>query len=106
MVMVYIPKELLNMGSPETDVTASGNEKPQHQVCLDAFWIDTTEVTNNMFAKFNYNGYKTEAEKEPSRGWVYNSDINSAYGTQMQLGSTHKVQAAALMTLEITRLYR
>ncbi|MBK7319274.1 SUMF1/EgtB/PvdO family nonheme iron enzyme [Candidatus Villigracilis affinis] len=27
------------------------NEKPIHQVNLDAFWIDQTEVTNAMYAK-------------------------------------------------------
>ena len=27
------------------------DEKPQHTVSLDAFWIDQTEVTNAMYVK-------------------------------------------------------
>ena len=30
---------------------AQADEKPQHTVCLDAFWIDRTDVTNAMYAK-------------------------------------------------------
>jgi formylglycine-generating enzyme required for sulfatase activity len=39
------------MGADEHDLQAGADEKPQHQVYLDAFWIDSTEVTNAMFAK-------------------------------------------------------
>lgn len=35
------------MGS-ENDAS---DEKPQHRVILDAYWIDQTEVTNGMYAK-------------------------------------------------------
>ncbi len=37
---------------------------PVHTVYLDAFWIDQTEVTNEMFARFvESTGYVTDAEK-------------------------------------------
>lgn len=39
------------MGSAENDLVAAQDEKPQHQVYLDAFWIDRTEITNAMFAQ-------------------------------------------------------
>ena len=39
------------MGAAETDTLALPDEKPQHRVYLDAFWIDRTEVTNPMFAR-------------------------------------------------------
>ena len=45
---VYVPAGNLLMGSagnPE----AYPNETPQHQVYLDAYWIDQTEVTNAMY---------------------------------------------------------
>lgn len=38
------------MGSKPNDPNAFDNEKPQHTVYLDAFWIDRTEVTNAMYA--------------------------------------------------------
>jgi formylglycine-generating enzyme required for sulfatase activity len=50
--MVYVPEGEFLMGSDELDSLASESEKPQHTVHLDAFWIDQTEVTNDMFAAF------------------------------------------------------
>ena len=53
------------MGSMDADTKALGNEKPPHNVALDAFWVDQTEVTNAMFAKFvSESGYETDAEKK------------------------------------------
>lgn len=37
------------MGSRDDDPDAYDNEKPQHTVYLDAFQIDQTEVTNQMY---------------------------------------------------------
>jgi len=45
MVMVYVPDGPFIMGSENED-----DEKPIHTVTLDAFWIDRTEVTNEMYA--------------------------------------------------------
>ena len=40
-------------------------EKPSHEVYIDGFYIDVTEVTNNQFQKFvNETGYLTIAERE------------------------------------------
>ena len=69
MVMVYVPAGEFLMGSTNLDLDARDDEKPQHTVYLDAFWIDKTEVTNAMFERFvAAAGYKTDAEKE---GWGY-----------------------------------
>lgn len=46
MVMVYVPAGDFLMGSDNGDA----DEKPQHTVSLDAYWIDQTEVTNAMYA--------------------------------------------------------
>lgn len=51
MMMIYVPAGEFLMGSRETDPIADNDEKPQHRVYLDAFWIDQTEVTNAMYAK-------------------------------------------------------
>jgi formylglycine-generating enzyme required for sulfatase activity len=64
MEMVYVPAGEFLMGSTDSDTSASSDEKPQHRVYLDAFWIDRTEVTNEMFEKFVADsGHKTDAEK-------------------------------------------
>ena len=51
MIMVYVPAGNFLMGSTDSDSMANANEKPQHTVFLDAYWIDQTEVTNGMYAK-------------------------------------------------------
>jgi formylglycine-generating enzyme required for sulfatase activity len=48
MVMMYVPEGQFQMGSN----FGGPDEQPVHAVYLDAFWIDQTEVTNAMYAKF------------------------------------------------------
>ena len=72
MVMLYVPEGEFLIGSTDADTEADGNEKPQHKVYLDAFWIDQTEVTNKMFARFtSETRYKTGAETRGS-SWTFN----------------------------------
>jgi len=47
MTLLYVPAGEFTMGSDN----GNADEKPVHQVNLDAFWIDLTEVTNSMYAK-------------------------------------------------------
>ena len=69
MVMVYVPEGEFLMGSADPDPDAGSDEKPQHTVYLDAYWIDKTEVTNAMFGIFaEATGYETDAEKA---GWSF-----------------------------------
>jgi len=51
-LMVYVPAGEFLMGSTEDDGEIEGNEKPQHSITLDAFWIDKTEVTNMQYRLF------------------------------------------------------
>jgi eukaryotic-like serine/threonine-protein kinase len=46
-VMVYVPEGDFIMGSND----AGTDEKPQHNVFLIEYWIDQTEVTNEMYEK-------------------------------------------------------
>jgi len=64
MVLLYVPAGEFLMGSTDADKKElPAFEQPQHLVYLDAFWIDRTEVTNAMFARFvTETGYKTDAE--------------------------------------------
>ena len=49
MEMVYIPAGYFEMGSAENALPADEDEKPLHNVYLDAYWFDRTEVTNEMY---------------------------------------------------------
>ncbi len=51
MVLVYIPAGEFTMGAEDTDRDARDNEKPSRDVYLDAYWIDETEITNEMYQK-------------------------------------------------------
>ncbi len=56
--MVYVPEGQFEMGSNNQDTCFAS---PVHNVSLDAFWIDQTEVTNSMFTVFlNDQGNQTE----------------------------------------------
>ena len=52
MTLLYVPEGEFVRGSEEGDSDAYDNEHPQRPIYLDAFWIDQTEVTNEMFATF------------------------------------------------------
>jgi len=53
MEMVYVPAGNFEMGSSD--------EQTQHDVFLDAFWIDKTEITNSQFCQFlNAKGNQSE----------------------------------------------
>jgi formylglycine-generating enzyme required for sulfatase activity len=61
--MVLIPDGTFQMGSPGGE--GDSDEHPQHAVTLDAFYLDTHEVTNRQFQQFvQANSYKTTAEQE------------------------------------------
>jgi len=48
MPQVYIPAGTFRMGG--LDVRRASNEIPDHDVSIDAFWLDQLEVTNAMYA--------------------------------------------------------
>jgi len=87
MAMVYVPEGNFTMGSTDSQVSqlesqygcdgCFDDEKPQHTVYLDAFWIDKTEVTNAMFQAFvSASGYTTDAEKG-GVAWVFDPNSGS-----------------------------
>jgi formylglycine-generating enzyme required for sulfatase activity len=64
--MVWIPGGEYTRGS--LDPLADPVEQPLHRVRVDGFWMDETEVTNAMFARFvEETGYQTVAERAPTR---------------------------------------
>lgn len=63
--MAWIPGGTFQMGS--TDGLA--DERPVHEVTVDGFWMDETEVTNAQFAAFvEATDYKTVAERPLNPG--------------------------------------
>lgn len=50
-VYVWIPPGAFMMGSSITDTLAYTNERPQHEVVLDGFWIMQTEVTKAQYKR-------------------------------------------------------
>ena len=62
--MVLIPGGTFAMGSEAKG--ARPDERPVHQVKVDPFWMDVTEVTNQEFRRFvDATHYLTTAEKPP-----------------------------------------
>ncbi len=53
MEFVYIPKGCYLMGADKDDAYAKKDEKPQHKVCVDGFFIGRYEVTNKQFKLFD-----------------------------------------------------
>ncbi|MBN1265648.1 MAG: formylglycine-generating enzyme family protein [Anaerolineales bacterium] len=80
MELVYVPEGRFTMGSDGTQWVWNGSmavgdlglqvytdESPAHDIYLDAYWIDRTEVTVAMFRAFvEETGFITTAERE---GW-------------------------------------
>lgn len=62
--MVWVPGGEFLMGSDHQK--AQINEKPVHRVKVSGFWMDSTHVTNDQFAKFvKETNYRTTAEQIP-----------------------------------------
>jgi len=62
--MVWIPTGTYQMGGDNSE--AQPDEFPKHRVNVVGFWMDTTEVTNEQFARFvKATGYVTTAERKP-----------------------------------------
>jgi len=63
--MVWVESKTFIQGAKEGDRYAMPREMPAHQVYVDGFFIDITEVTNKQFKKFvDETNYKTVAERK------------------------------------------
>ena len=84
--MVLIPEGCFRMGwTPLSNLDwpagdLDEDETPVHEVCLDAFYIDKYEVTNNQFMEFaDSTGYVTTAEKNGG-SWVLDTANPGVWG--------------------------
>ena len=63
--MAWVENKTFLQGAKETDKYAMPREKPAHEVTVDGFFIDITEVTNKQFKEFTKaTNYKTIAERK------------------------------------------
>ena len=63
--MIWVEGKSYTKGAKNNDAFAMMREKPSHEVYIDGFFIDATEVTNNQFEKFvDETGYITVADRE------------------------------------------
>jgi len=64
--MVWIPGGKFTMGTSDTNPRFF-DAHPEHEIEIDGFWMDETEVTNAKFAEFvNATNYVTVAEQKPT----------------------------------------
>ncbi len=62
--MVWVETKTFLQGAKASDKYAMHREKPAHEVTVDGFFIDITEVTNKQFKAFvDATGYVTVAER-------------------------------------------
>ena len=89
--MVWIPGGTFSMGGDNNQ--ARQDEFPKHNVKLDGFFMDVTEVTNAQFAKFvAATGYITTAEKDID--W---EDLKKQLPSDMSKPEDEKLKAASLV---------
>ncbi|MEX0716307.1 MAG: formylglycine-generating enzyme family protein [Planctomycetaceae bacterium] len=64
--MVWVPGGTFRMGGHDLPERVPPDERPLHDVTLDGFWMDETEVSNAQFAEFvKATGHVTVAERTP-----------------------------------------
>jgi len=52
VTMLFITGDTFEMGAGRGDSAANANERPQHEVTLNSFYMDQTEVTVRRYARF------------------------------------------------------
>ncbi|MEI7989205.1 MAG: SUMF1/EgtB/PvdO family nonheme iron enzyme, partial [Chloroflexota bacterium] len=87
MALVCVQAGEFLMGSKKEDPLSYPNEHPQHNVYLDAFWIDRTEITNLMYGRC----VQTGECKPPIKGsYQYN---NASYANHPVIVDWQSAQA-------------
>jgi formylglycine-generating enzyme required for sulfatase activity/serine/threonine protein kinase len=76
MKLALIPDGEFQMGSPDHDIDANPDERPQHRVRISKpFYLGVYEVTRGQFRRFvEAKGYRTEAETDSKGGFGWNEE--------------------------------
>ncbi len=67
---VLIPAGEFIMGT-STEPWALDNERPAHRACTNAYWLDTTPVTNGDYQRFLADGGYNDPQWWSERGWAH-----------------------------------
>jgi hypothetical protein len=59
MKMLFVPPGSFPMGNDENDSESTPAEHPQHEVTLDSFWIDETEISNAQYNLYHFRKLQT-----------------------------------------------
>ncbi len=70
---VFVPGGVFTMGT-STEPWALDNERPAHEVAVEAFFIDTAPVTCGAYAEFLDSGGYQHPKWWSERGWAYRSE--------------------------------
>ncbi|RSM79592.1 ergothioneine biosynthesis protein EgtB [Amycolatopsis sp. WAC 01375] len=70
---VFVPGGAFTMGT-SAEPWALDNERPAHEVAVEAFFIDTTPVTCGAYAEFLDSGGYQDPKWWSERGWAYRSE--------------------------------
>ncbi|MGW4831583.1 ergothioneine biosynthesis protein EgtB [Amycolatopsis japonica] len=70
---VFVPGGAFTMGT-SAEPWALDNERPAHEVAVEAFFIDTTPVTCGAYAEFLDSGGYEDPKWWSERGWAYRSE--------------------------------
>ena len=79
MMMAFITAGKFTIGSEPEDPCAHLDEQPIHEVYLDDFWIDQTEVTNTQYKKCVTAGLCLEPTVCGSGEWTYQDPLKNEY---------------------------
>jgi formylglycine-generating enzyme required for sulfatase activity len=74
MEFVAVPAGPFLMGSSDDDELADDDEKPQHELTLDTYWIGKTEVTNAQFRPFVEGDGYTNRDYWTEAGWQWKEE--------------------------------
>ena len=99
--LIQVPAGTFTMGTND-DPEAWPREKPAHEVYLDEYWMDQTEVTVWMFAEFVRQTEHTSNAEENGYGYIYDGGWVEVQGAfwQNPFGSGE----VANMTFPVTQV--
>jgi formylglycine-generating enzyme required for sulfatase activity len=68
MEFIWVSGGCFLMGSPPSEVGRDEDEGPQHEVCVDGFWMGKTEVTNAQYRRYKSDHDSGEHQEQSLNG--------------------------------------